>query len=123
MIANTGMAPAEAWRLFACVFMYALGLSLMMVADAQKFYTLRLKRGLITDGLFAYTRNPNYLGEIMVYASFALLGRNWFGWICVCSFWVTVFIPNMVAKDISMSRYPEFKAYASRTGLVLPKLF
>jgi hypothetical protein len=33
-----------------------------------------------------------------------------------------VFIPNMLKKDRSLSRYPEFDAYKAKSGLLLPKL-
>ena len=46
------------------------------VADAQKYFTLRLKRGLITDGMYRYIRHPNYLGEMMLYGSFAPMGPD-----------------------------------------------
>ena len=36
-----------------------------------------LKKGLIEDGLFEYTRNPNYLGEILIYLSFGVLSWHW----------------------------------------------
>jgi steroid 5-alpha reductase family enzyme len=35
--------------------------------DAQKFFVLQLRKGVIQDGLFARTRNPNYLGEVLTY--------------------------------------------------------
>jgi steroid 5-alpha reductase family enzyme len=37
----------------------------MIAADAQKYFTLRVQRGLITSGMFRYIRHPNYLGEMM----------------------------------------------------------
>jgi len=45
----------------------------MIAAEAQKYFTLRLESGLITDGVFRYVRHPNYLGEMMIYGSFALM--------------------------------------------------
>ncbi|CAN0583287.1 unnamed protein product [Ectocarpus sp. 12 AP-2014] len=37
---------------------------LMIGADCQKYYTLKLAPGkLITTGFFKYVRSPNYLGE------------------------------------------------------------
>ena len=55
------------WIVALVLCIYTIGIFLHYVGDAQKFYILRLKRGLIEDGGFGYTRNPNYLGEILIY--------------------------------------------------------
>jgi len=34
---------------------------------------LQIKKGLITNGFNALSRNTNYLGEIMVYSSFNII--------------------------------------------------
>lgn len=49
------------------IFLYTIGIFFHHVSDAQKFFTLRERKGLIEDGLFTGTRNPNYLGEILIY--------------------------------------------------------
>jgi Protein of unknown function (DUF1295) len=54
-----------------------LGCTVMIDDDAQKYFSLRLKPGLITDGMFRHVRHPNYLGEMMVYGSFALMVWHW----------------------------------------------
>lgn len=107
----------------AATLLYALGLVVMVGADAQKFFVLRARRGLITDGFFARSRNPNYLGEMMLYASFAVVAGHWAPWVVLAWVWGGVFFPNMWRKDASMARYPEWAAYRARTGLLLPKLF
>lgn len=100
---------------------YTIGIFFHYVGDAQKFYTLRLKKGLIEDGLFEYTRNPNYLGEILIYLSFAVLSWHWVPF-CVLAAWVFgFFLRNMLNKDKSLSRHPEFAEYKLRTGLLFPK--
>jgi hypothetical protein len=33
----------------------------MIAADARKYFTVRIKRGLITDGIYRFIRRPNYL--------------------------------------------------------------
>ncbi len=78
-------------RAFVCVVLYIFGLVLMLLADSQKFYTLKYKKGLISDGLMKYTRNPNYLGEIMLYGSFVLLVNDTLSYICVMQVWFLVF--------------------------------
>jgi protein-S-isoprenylcysteine O-methyltransferase Ste14 len=110
-------------NLGATIFVYALGVVLMTGSDAQKFFMLRERKGLITDGFFSRTRNPNYLGEMMVYGSFAALSGHWIPWVVLAWVWGGVFIPNMLRKDASLSRYPEWAAYQARTGLLIPRLF
>jgi len=99
------------------------GLFLHYGSDAQKYFTLKYKKGLITEGFFSRSRNPNYLGEILIYLGFAILSSHWISLAILGTFSALVFIPNMLKKDKSLSRYPEFAAYKERSGLLLPKLF
>ena len=96
--------------------LYTLGIFLHYVSDAQKYYTLQLQKGLIEDGLFGRTRNPNYLGEILIYISFAILSWHWLPFVVLSAWVVGFFFPNMRAKDQSLSRHPGFAAYKLRTG-------
>ncbi len=57
------------------VLLHTLGVAIMLVSDAQKYYTLQYKKGLITDGMFKYIRSPNYLGEVMIYSSYGLVAN------------------------------------------------
>jgi len=112
---NTIICTAIALNLFGMVLHFG--------SDAQKYFTLRQKPGLITDGFFARCRNPNYLGELMIYTGFAMLSMHWMGYLGIVLFFLFVFIPGMLKKDKSLSRYPNFADYKKRTGLLLPKLF
>lgn len=100
-----------------------MGVMLHYTSDAQKYYTLTYRKGLITEGFFSRTRNMNYLGELMIYCGFALLSVSAWGFIGIGLFFLGAFIPNMLKKDKSLSRYPEFVAYKKRTGLLFPRLF
>lgn len=102
--------------------LYVMGVITMMGADTQKYFVLKARRGLITDGWFSRVRHPNYLGEMMLYASFAVLAQHWAAWAILLAVWTAVFLPNMIAKERSMSRYPEWAAYVARTGMLLPRL-
>ena len=107
----------------AAIAINTLGVFLHYASDAQKYYTLKYKSGLITEGFFARCRNTNYLGEILIYLAFAMLAMHWLPFIILGGFAAGLFIPNMLKKDKSLSRYPEFKAYKAKSGLVIPKLF
>jgi protein-S-isoprenylcysteine O-methyltransferase Ste14 len=107
---------------FAAVCCFVLGAFFHFVGDAQKYYVLKHQRPrqLITDGLFALTRNPNYFGEMLIYASFCLLAQHWLPWVACALVWLTVFLVNMVQKERSMARYPEHAAWKARTGFLFP---
>ena len=106
------------------IIFYVLGIFLHFVADAQKFFTLKYSkpRALITEGLFRYTRNPNYLGEVMIYVGYALLSGYMFTILLFMVVWMQVFLPNMLHKDHRLSRHSEFEEYKQRTGLLLPSM-
>ena len=99
-----------------------LGVFLHYGSDAQKYYTLKYKSGLITEGFFARCRNPNYLGEILIYLAFAMLTIHWLPFLILGGFIAGVFLPNMRKKDQSLARYPEFESYKANSGLLFPKL-
>ncbi len=111
---------APTWLLCVASIVYVLGVVIMMGSDAQKYFTLRAKRGLITDGFFARVRHPNYLGEMMLYGSFALVAGHWLPWAVLAWVWLGVFVPNMLRKEASMARYPEWPDYKARSGFLLP---
>ena len=113
--------PEAVW--FAlCISLCLLGSVIMIAADAQKFYTLRLQRGLITDGMHRWVRHPNYLGEMMIYGSFAMLAWHWFPVLVLAWVWLGLFAVNMVMKEASMSRYPDWAAYKKRSWWLVPFL-
>jgi protein-S-isoprenylcysteine O-methyltransferase Ste14 len=104
------------------LFLYTLGIFLHYVSDAQKYYTLQLRKGLITDGLFSRTRNPNYLGEILIYLAYAMMSMHWLPYVILAGWVFGFFVRNMLSKDKSLSRYAEFTGYKRQSGLLFPKL-
>ena len=109
--------------LTAAISLHTLGVVIMMTADCQKYFTLKYRRGLIREGLFKYIRHPNYLGEVMLYASYALIVQHWIPWAILVWVWIGVFLVNILQKEASMSRYPEWAEYKKQSGMLIPKLF
>ncbi len=115
---------APPWLLAVCITLYALGIFLHFTADMQKHVALKLNPGhLIEDGLFAYSRNINYFGELLIYLGFGLLALHWLPILVIALFIAFVWWPNMRRKDQSLARYPNFALYKSRTRLFIPFLF
>lgn len=109
--------------LCAATVLYVIGLVLMIGSDCQKYFVLRERKGLITNGFFRRVRHPNYLGEMMVYGSFALVSGSPISWGILGWVWLGLFLPNMLNKEASMSRYPQWAAYCRSSGFLLPKVW
>lgn len=115
--------PAPAPWVALCVATFAVGVFLHFAADMQKHMAMRLRPGeLWTEGLWSRTRNPNYLGELCIYAAFAGLARHPVPVLIFGAIVLFEWVPNMRRKDRSLSRYPAFAEWEARSGLLLPRL-
>ncbi|MDX1454241.1 MAG: DUF1295 domain-containing protein [Gammaproteobacteria bacterium] len=115
---------APNWYLAMCIGIYALGVFFHFAADMQKHMHLKHARGtLLTDGLWGLSRNPNYFGELLIYGGFTLLAMHWLPMLVLVTFIGAIWVPNMVRKDRSLSRYPEFAAYRRKTRWLIPYVF
>lgn len=114
-----GVVPSN-FDLFFAVSLHTVGLVTMTAADCQRHFQLKYRRGLIKDGMFAYSRNPNYLGEAMLYAAYAYLAAHWLAWLVWAYMVFFAFLPRLYRKDVSLSRHPGWDAYKARSGLLVP---
>ena len=90
----------------------------------QKHISLKMNPGhLITSHMFSRSRNTNYLGELCIYLGFTLLAKDYLPLIGLVAIIVFVWIPNMVKKDKSLSRYPEFSDYKKKSKAFFPFFF
>ena len=64
-----------------------------------KYFVLKAKKGLISDGWFAICRNTNYLGEMMIYSSYAALSQDYISWCILLYVWTLLFGRNMHFKE------------------------
>lgn len=113
---------SEAWLGFA-VALCLVGTALMLVADAQKYFCLKNGPHLITYGFFKHIRHPNYLGEMLIYLSFALIVWHWIAFLILGYIWLGLFLPNLIAIEKSISRYPGWIEYRKRSWAIIPFLW
>ena len=109
------------WYIAMCISMYIFGVFFHFTSDMQKFIQLKYhSNNLIKDGMFSKIRNINYLGELLIYLGFSLLALSWIPIIALILFISVIWIPNMIKKDKSLSRYNEFTDYKKNTNLLFP---
>ena len=72
--------------------------------------------------MYRFVRHPNYLGEMVVYVSFALMIWHWLAVVVLAWIWGAFFVVNMMLTEVSLSRYPEWAEYQRRTWWLVPPL-
>ena len=78
---------------------------------------------LTQTGPYAYTRNPLYLGSILIAAGFAVaLMHLWFTLILAAGF-LAIYVPVIAGEEVFLrSTFPDFEAYCQRVPRLLPRL-
>lgn len=123
-LAITNVEPSSMEIIFISLVLFIVGLVIMMVSDAQTYFMLATRPNeLITTGMNQYVRHPNYLGELMLYLSFAILSRRILSFLLLAMVFGFIFIPLNLAKEESLSRYIEFENWKSSTGMYLPNVY
>ncbi|MDE5071147.1 MAG: hypothetical protein O4806_04420 [Trichodesmium sp. St5_bin8] len=60
---------------------------------------------------------------MFIYISFAMLAQHWLPFLILGGFFALIFIPNILKKDKSLSRYLEFTEDKTNSGLIIPQLW
>jgi len=76
---------------------------------------------LATTGPYAYTRNPLYLGSLIMGIGFCIAARSlWIAGLMVLMF-VAIYLPVIRAEELYLAQhFPEFAEYARRVPRLLP---
>jgi protein-S-isoprenylcysteine O-methyltransferase Ste14 len=122
LVARNVQAPG--WYLALCISLYSFGVFAHFASDMQKHTALTLWPGaLISDGLFARSRNMNYFGELLIYAGFGLLAMHWLP-LVILFVWVAIYwLPRMRKKDRVLLELEGFSDYRARSKLFIPFVY
>lgn len=82
-----------------------------------------IRKALITDLMLEKNRNPNFLGEMMIYSSFAFLVDSYYAFGVLFTIWSTIFVSRVVLKESSNSKKEGWKQYKENSYLFLYKFF
>ena len=84
---------------------------------------VRKNETLATSGPYAYTRNPLYLGSLLIGIGFALAARNWWIGVVLVVMFFAIYLPVIRSEEAFLrERFPEFEEYAKSVPRVLPRL-
>ena len=137
MVSGNLIEPWMYGPLLGGLFVWMVGFYFQAVGDAQlaSFKKNPENKGkLITTGLWALTRHPNYVGEVFMWWGITIMGFGngfiisvpWLPFIAIFSALVVTFLLRYLSGvpllEKRMVNHSDFAAYAKRTSIFLPRL-
>ena len=78
---------------------------------------------LATTGPYAYTRNPLYLGSLILAVGFAFSARNWWIGAGLIVIFLAIYLPVIRGEEAFLKEhFPGFTEYARQVPRLLPRL-
>jgi len=84
---------------------------------------VRKNEALATSGPYAYTRNPLYLGSLLMGVGFAVAARSWWVGVVMVVMFLAIYLPVIRGEEAFLrEKFPEFEEYARRVPRMLPRI-
>lgn len=109
-----------AWRFIAFGTILILpGLLIRALASGH----VRKNEALAISGPYAYTRNPLYLGSLLMGIGFAVAARSWWVGVLLVVMFFAIYLPVIRDEETFLrQKFPEFEEYARRVPRMFPRL-
>jgi len=108
------------WRFLALgAVLVAPGLLIRALASGH----VRKNEMLATSGPYTYTRNPLYLGSLLIGIGFAVAARSWWVGAVLVVMFFAIYLPVIRGEEEFLrKRFSEFDEYARRVPRMLPRI-
>ena len=84
---------------------------------------VKKNRELTQTGPYAHTRNPLYLGSMLMAAGFALALRSWPMALVLAAGFLVIYVPVIASEERFLrATFPDFDAYCRRVPRLIPRL-
>jgi len=134
-ITSNSSAPLG-WLGFVGLLVWLFGFAIEVIADHQKRVfraELAGKKGFIKTGLWAYSRHPNYFGEIVLWIGISLIAlpalASWQYATLISPIFVTLLITRIsgvpmleASADKRWQGNPDYEHYKANTPVLVPRL-
>jgi protein-S-isoprenylcysteine O-methyltransferase Ste14 len=104
-----------------------IGLGMMLIVPGLLLRALasghvKKNEALATSGPYAYTRNPLYLGSLLIGIGFALAARSWWIGVLLLAMFFFIYIPVIRGEEKFLrEHFPEFDEYARQVPRMFPR--
>lgn len=84
---------------------------------------VRKNESLTMSGPYAYTRNPLYLGSLLIGLGFAVASRSWWVVGVLVAMFFAIYVPVIRGEERFLrEKFPEFDEYARRVPRMFPRI-
>jgi len=116
----------ELWRRTPRLAAIALSLILVLPGLWLRGYAagyVKKNRELTQTGPYAHTRNPLYLGSILIAAGFAAALESWPVALMLAAMFLIVYVPVIASEERFLrSAFPDFDDYCRRVPRLIPRV-
>jgi steroid 5-alpha reductase family enzyme len=124
LFADSGWSP---W-LFVGGFIWVAGFIIESISDSQlrQFITTPVNKGkLMTQGLWRYSRHPNYFGELAMWWGIGIICLSTpFGWVGIAGpvliTYLIYFVSGIPIHEKRSEGRPGWESYKHRTSILIP---
>ena len=114
------MARPSARSLAGSLLLVLPGLALRAYASGY----VRKNAELTTTGPYAYTRNPLYLGSMLIAFGFAGASRSWLVAVVLAALFALIYLPTIRSEEEYLrAHFAGFDSYARSVPRLFPRLF
>ena len=108
------------WRFLALgAILIVPGLLIRALASGH----VRKNEALATSGPYAYTRNPLYLGSLLIGVGFAVAARSWWVGVVLVVMFFAIYLPVIRDEEAFLrQKFPEFEEYARQVPRMFPRV-
>lgn len=84
---------------------------------------VRKNEALATSGPYSYTRNPLYLGSLLMGIGFAVASRSWWIGLALVLMFFAIYLPVIRGEEMFLrTKFPEFEEYSRSVPRMIPRL-
>lgn len=119
-LAFTNPLPLSITEAAIALPLYTFGTLINATADVQKLTAKQYSAGLVSDGIWRFSRNINYFGDLLRYLSFSVVAGSPWAYLLPGSI-LLLYLQRISQKEQSMSgKYPDYPNYQQSSTRLIP---
>jgi len=122
-LAFTNPLPLSLVATAAALVLYIFGSLVNASADVQKTTAKQQGAGLVSDGIWRFSRNINYFGDLLRYLSFSVIAGSAWAYLVPGAI-VLLYLQRINQKEqVMVTKYADFPAYQRASARLIPYLW